>query len=220
MPQDSTGFAEILEALRRVRGINPFFALDVGRPDETWLPGTALLEGPALKNTIDAIAARYNATEPRVAASLFFLSYTARLLSPLTAANLPIDIRPENLWWQHHPANGLSVRIDLPQLGPAPAEALEPVVEAIQRVAPVARGLLWGNAMSNIAGALKMVVRARMLTAEEAELRGNELMSAPPFEQAGEFLSIPGELGFVRRSCCLYYRVAAGGKCGDCPLVK
>lgn len=213
-------FAEVLEALRRVRGINPFFALDVGRPDETWLPGTALLEGPALKTTIDAIATRYKAEEPRVAASLFFLSYTARLLSPLTAADIPIDIRPENLWWQHHPVNGLSVRIDLPQLGPAAPEALEPVVAAIQRVTPVASGLLWGNAMSNIAGALKMVVRARMLTAEEAELRGNRLMGAPPFEQAGEFLSIPGELGFLRRSCCLYYRVAAGGKCGDCPLVK
>ncbi|GAB2851296.1 (2Fe-2S)-binding protein [Lentzea nigeriaca] len=213
-------FAEVLAALRRVRGINPFFALDVGRPDETWLPGTALLEGPALKTTIDAIATRYNAEEPRVAASLFFLSYTARLLSPLTAANLQIDVRPENLWWHHDSANGLSVRIDQPRLGPRAAEALEPVVEAIQTVTPVARGLLWGNAMSNIAGALKMVVRARMLTAEEAEERGMELMSAPPFEHAGEFLSFPGEVTFRRRSCCLYYRVAAGGKCGDCPLVK
>ena len=213
-------FAEVLEALRRVRGINPFFALDVGHPDETWLPGTALLEGPALKATIDAIATRYKAEEPRVAASLFFLSYTARLLSPLTAADIPIDVRPENLWWHHDMTNGLSVRIDQPRLGPVAAEALEPVVEAIQGVTPVARGLLWGNAMSNIAGALKMVVRARMLTAEEAELRGARLMSAPPFEQAGEFVPFPGEVTFRRRSCCLYYRVAAGGKCGDCPLVK
>ncbi|HEX7305228.1 (2Fe-2S)-binding protein [Lentzea sp.] len=212
--------AEVLAALRRVRGINPFFALDVGRPDESWLPGTALLEGPDLKNTIDAIAIRYEAEEPRVAASLFFLSYTARLLSPLTAAGLPIDVRPENLWWRHDPAGGLSVRVDLPRLGPPAAEALAPVVEAIQDVTPVSRGLLWGNAMSNIAGALKMVVRAGMLTAEEAELRGVRLMTAPPFEQAGEFFSIPGEVAFRRRSCCLYYRVAAGGKCGDCPLVK
>ncbi|WP_394620811.1 (2Fe-2S)-binding protein [Lentzea sp. JNUCC 0626] len=213
-------FAEVLEALRRVRGINPFFALDVGRPDESWLPGTALLEGPALKTTIDAIAVRYKADEPRVAASLFFLSYTARLLSPLTAAHLPIDVRPENLWWQHHPTNGLSVRIDQPRLGPPAAEALAPVVAAIQAVTPVASGLLWGNAMSNVAGALKMVVRAHMLTAEEAEERGEQLMSAAPFEQAGEFLTFPGEVTFRRRSCCLYYRVAAGGKCGDCPLVK
>jgi hypothetical protein len=213
-------FSEVLEALRRVRGINPFFALDVGRPDETWLPGTALLEGPALRTTIDAIATRYKAEEMRVAASLFFLSYTARLLSPLTAANIPIDVRPENLWWHHDPANGLSVRIDQPRLGPPAAEALAPVVEAIHAQVPVARGLLWGNAMSNVAGALKMVVRARMLTVEEAEERGERLMSAPPFEQAGEFIRFPGEVTFRRRSCCLYYRVAAGGKCGDCPLVK
>ena len=116
--------------------------------------------------------------------------------------------------------NGLSVRIDEPRLGPPFAQALEPVVESIQSVTPVASGLLWGNAMSNIAGALKMVVRARMLTAEEAELRGARLMSAPPYEQAGEFIPFPGEVTFRRRSCCLYYRVAAGGKCGDCPLVK
>lgn len=210
----------MLAALRRVRGINPFFALDVGRPDESWLPGTALLHGPALKSTIDAIATRYQADEPRVAASLFFLSYTARLLSPLTAANIPIDVRPENLWWHYDRANGLSVRIDQPRLGPPAAVALAPVVEAIQATTPVASGLLWGNAMSNVAGALKMVVRARMLTAEEAEERGEQLMSAPPFEQAGEFLTFPGEVTFRRRSCCLYYRVAAGGKCGDCPLVK
>ncbi|SDF32112.1 FhuF 2Fe-2S C-terminal domain-containing protein [Lentzea fradiae] len=213
-------FAEVLEALRRVRGINSFFALDVGRPDESWLPGTALLDGPALKTTIDTIATRYRADEPRVAASLFFLGYTARLLSPLTAADLPVDVRPENLWWRHDPVNGLSVRIDQPRLGPPAAEALAPVVEAVQGVAPVASGLLWGNAMSNIAGALKMIVRAGLLTAEEAELRGARLMSAPPFELAGEFFSLPGEIAFRRRSCCLYYRVAAGGKCGDCPLVK
>ncbi len=213
-------FAEVLEALRRVRGINPFFALDVGRPDESWLPGTALLEGPALRTTIDAIANRYEAEEPRVAASLFFLSYTARLLSPLTAADIPVDVRPENLWWHHDPVNGLSVRIDLPRLGPPAAEALAPVVEAIHAEVPVARGLLWGNAMSNIAGALRTVVRAGVLTAEEAELRGVRLMSAPPFEHAGDFVSLPGEIVFRRRSCCLYYRVAAGGKCGDCPLVK
>ena len=24
---------------------------------------------------------------------------------------------------------------------------------------------------------------------------------------------------FVRRSCCLYYRLPAGGKCGDCALI-
>ena len=107
-----------------------------------------------------------------------------------------------------------------PADGALPAEALAPVVEAIHAEVPVARGLLWGNAMSNIAGALKMVVRARMLTAEEAELRGARLMSAPPFELAGEFIPFPGEVTFRRRSCCLYYRVAAGGKCGDCPLVK
>ena len=28
-----------------------------------------------------------------------------------------------------------------------------------------------------------------------------------------------GEPAYVRRSCCLYYRVDNGGMCGDCPLL-
>lgn len=217
-------FADVLATLRRVRGISPFFVLDVGRPDETWLPGTALLEGPALKETIGTIAERYRTNEPRVAASLFFLSYTARLLCPLTATTtldgITPDVRPENLWWHYDNANGLSVRIDVPGAGPGISDALSPVVEAIREIVPVARGLLWGNAASAIAGALRTMSRTGALTAEEAEARGEQMLANPPFAGTGEFLPFPGEITFRRRSCCLYYRLQGGGTCGDCPLAK
>lgn len=217
-------FAEVLGALRKARGISPFFVLDVGRPDETWLPGTALLDGPALATTIDTIALRYRAEEKRVAASLFFLSYTARLLCPVTATStldhITPDITPENLWWRYDPANGLSVRIDTPRKGPTAEEALTPVVDAIREIVPVARGLLWGNAASAIGGALRTMARANTITVEQAEARGAEMLAKPPLAKTGEFLPFPGEVTFRRRSCCLYYRLEGGGTCGDCPLAK
>ncbi|HEV7907370.1 MAG TPA: (2Fe-2S)-binding protein [Pseudonocardiaceae bacterium] len=223
-------FAEVLATLRRIRGISPFFALDIGRPSGEWLPGESLVDGSgALDRTVDAIARRYRTDERRVATSLFFLSYTSRVLSPVVGAlvvdNRMLDVRPGNLWWHYAPDTGLQVRIDSPGGGPGIEDALRPVVKAIRDVVPVAEGLLWGNAASSAAGALRMVLRSG--TASEAECGGwgERLWSTPPLAETGEFLSFPGDLFsgdlvFRRRSCCLYYRLDNGGKCGDCPLVK
>ncbi|MCE6998926.1 (2Fe-2S)-binding protein [Saccharothrix sp. S26] len=227
-------FARVLATLRQIRGLSPFFALDVGRPpegrppesrpdesrpDESWHDGEALSHGPALPDALDRIAARYRTGERRVAASLFFLGYTARLLSPVVAARavggaVP-DIRPANVWWRYRP-DGLQVRLKDPVTGGGIGEALEPVVEAVRAVAPVARGLLWGNAGSSAAGALRTISRSGIDCAALAD----ELFADPPLEDTGEFIPFPGEVVFRRRSCCLYYRLDGGGTCGDCPLPR
>jgi ferric iron reductase protein FhuF len=216
-------FARVLATLRQARGISPFFVLDVGRPDETWLSGAALLDGsPALAKTLDTIGERYRTTERRVAASLFFLSYTARLLCPTVAARVlggtAPDIRPDNLWWRYSPTDGLQVRLAEPTSGPGIAEAMTPVVEAIREESGVAAGLLWGNAASSLAGGLRTLARAGAATAEECLAVGAELFAEPPLLGMGEFVPFPGEVVFRRRSCCLYYRLDGGGTCGDCPL--
>ncbi|MEU4745494.1 ferric iron reductase, partial [Actinosynnema sp. NPDC023658] len=141
-------FARVLATLRQIRGLSPFFALDLGRPDGTWHDGEELLDGPALPDALDLIAARYRTGERRVAASLFFLGYTARLLSPVVAARAvggaAPDIRPANVWWRYSP-EGLQVRLKEPLAGVDVARSLEPVVERVHAVTSVARGLLWGN---------------------------------------------------------------------------
>ncbi|GAA3462964.1 (2Fe-2S)-binding protein [Saccharothrix longispora] len=233
--------ARVLTTLRQVRDLSPFFALDVGEPDgsrpdesrhdesrhdegrhdESWHDGDALLSGPALPGAIDRITARYRTTEPRVAASLFFLGYTARLLSPVVAARavdgaVP-DVRPGNLWWRYG-TDGLRVRLKEPRVGTGIAESLAPVVDAVRAVAPVAPGLLWGNAASSVAGALRIVARAGTASAEDCVALGRELFAEPPLRGTGEFVPFPGEVAFRRRSCCLYYRLDGGGTCGDCPL--
>ncbi|ONI84995.1 ferric iron reductase [Saccharothrix sp. ALI-22-I] len=212
-------FARVLATLRQIRGLSPFFALDVGRPDGSWHDGEELLDGPALPDALDRIAARYRTSERRVAASLFFLSYTARLLSPVVAARavdgVAPDVRPGNLWWRYVP-EGLQVRLKDPLQGVDIAESLEPVVEAVHAITPVARGLLWGNAASSMAGALRTISRSGMAT--DCVALGEELFAGPPLKGTGEFIPFPGEVVFRRRSCCLYYRLDGGGTCGDCPL--
>ncbi|MBB5954136.1 ferric iron reductase protein FhuF [Saccharothrix tamanrassetensis] len=220
-------FVRVLATLRQVRGLSPFFALDVGRPEpgttagEGWQPGSALLDGSALPGTLKAIGERYLTGEARVAASLFFLSYTARLLCPTVAAHavggVAPDIRPGNVWWQYG-ADGLRVRVAEPVAGVGIAESLEPVVEAIRDVVPVARGLLWGNAASSIAGALRTVGRSGVASADDCLALGARLLGDPPLRGCGDFIPFPGEVVFRRRSCCLYYRLDGGGTCGDCPL--
>ncbi|ACU36155.1 (2Fe-2S)-binding protein [Actinosynnema mirum] len=219
-------YAPVLSALREIRVISPFFALDVGRPDHTWHPGAALLDGTGLPAALDAIAARYRTAERRVAGSLFFLAHTARLLSPVTAASalgLPVpDVRPENLWWRYDP-DGLRVRLAEPVAATGDlTAALAPVVAAVRAASGVAEGLLWGNAASNVAGALRTLARTppprRPVDAETCVAKGRELLAAGKLADTGDFIDFPGEVAFRRRSCCLYYRVAGGGTCGDCPL--
>ncbi|ROP36240.1 (2Fe-2S)-binding protein [Saccharothrix texasensis] len=210
-------FARVLATLRQIRGLSPFFALDVGRPDDTWHDGAALSHGTALPDTLDLISARYRTRERRVAGSLFFLGYTARLLSPVVAARavggaVP-DIRPGNLWWRYTP-EGLQVRLKDPVAGVGVAESLEPVVEAVHAATSVARGLLWGNAGSSAAGALRTISRSGV----DCVALADELFADPPLQGTGEFIPFPGEIAFRRRSCCLYYRLDGGGTCGDCPL--
>ncbi|QFZ21796.1 (2Fe-2S)-binding protein [Saccharothrix syringae] len=214
-------FADVLATLRQVRGLSPFFALDVGRPDPGWHDGAALLGGPALPDVLGRIADRYRTGEPRVAASLFFLGYSARLLCPVVAARVVggavPDVRPANLWWRYD-EDGLRVRLKEPVAGVGVAEPLAPVVGALRAVTPVAAGLLWGNAASSAAGALRTAARAGVATAEQCVALGEELFAEPPLRGTGVFVPFPGEVVFRRRSCCLYYRLDGGGKCGDCAL--
>ncbi|MBW4717664.1 (2Fe-2S)-binding protein [Saccharothrix obliqua] len=215
-------FAGVLATLRRIRGISPFFALEVGRPrDAGWRSGDELSDDVVLRGALAAIGERYRSGEARVSASLFFLSYTARLLCPTVAAHavggVVPDIRPGNVWWRYG-SDGLRVRIAEPGSGVGIVESLTPVVAAIRAVVPVARGLLWGNAASSIGGALRTVARSGVASVDDCLSLGTRLLDEPPLTGSGVFVPFPGEVVFRRNSCCLYYRLDGGGTCGDCPL--
>lgn len=86
---------------------------------------------------------------------------------------------------------------------------LEVFHETVRTATKIADGLLWGNAAT-----------ALVLSARSAS-RGRSCYAV-----ASALLAQPPLLGRVigpittpkRRSCCLFYRTAAGRKCGDCPL--
>jgi ferric iron reductase protein FhuF len=246
-----------LAAVRRCAAAGPFFAVSVGDPpaeavgDPPWQPGTALLGATKeLAAAIEDVRAWASGPHPRVAASLFFMSYTGRLLSAAVGGVLLggvlLDLRAQRLWWRYRPGHGVELRMadaagwvpparhEVPEVllaalaGELVGGQLTGVVRAIRGSVAVSPRVLWGNAASSVAGALGALAGtgASVGAVPEAVCRraGEVLLGTPWLRGTGEFLppSRPGDLRFRRRSCCLYYRLAAAGgaKCGDCVLLR
>ncbi|CAN5160813.1 hypothetical protein BH11ACT7_BH11ACT7_39070 [soil metagenome] len=87
---------------------------------------------------------------------------------------------------------------------------LEQFHEGLRATVKVADGLLWGNAATALVLSARSASRARSCTAI-----ASALLAEPPLANR---LTGSLSMSMRRRSCCLYYRSAAGRKCGDCPL--
>jgi ferric iron reductase protein FhuF len=114
-------------------------------------------------------------------------------------------------------------------------EHLQPLADALRRRVRISAGLLTGNAASALVGGLALL--AGRLGPDWRSLAAHAV-AQPPLRGSGGWRGSPehgsaehggagrgggrwgggGEPVFVRRSCCLYYRVAGGGLCADCPL--
>lgn len=78
--------------------------------------------------------------------------------------------------------------------------------------------VLRGNAASGLVGALRVLID-RVPSGAAVELAAALLADGGALAGTGTFLHEEGlGVAFVRRSCCLYYRVPGGGLCGDCVL--
>jgi hypothetical protein len=176
--------------------------------------------------------------ELRVAASAVHLGIVARLVAPALGAAVlgyRADTRLAGLWWQDEV--GGPVPLSVPELEPLPVlgtgtaethewseraieDAIVPLTEAVSRVAAVSGRVLWGNAASGINAAAGQVARSRPDLAGEAWRCARVLSGSPRLR--GE--RHPPGPAFRRSSCCLFYRLAAGGRptrsavCGDCVL--
>ncbi|MFI9743054.1 (2Fe-2S)-binding protein [Streptomyces sp. NPDC052494] len=184
-------------------------------------------DGP-LTARVDRVAARLRAPERRVGASVAHLGLAARLwstaLGPAALYGRFPDLAPDELYWD----GALTSPDDLWWAGsatrPATVEALREAVQeahlvplhaALRRDGRISPRLLWGNAGSALAGALRELTRwARAHDRPEAAERAAALVSG--------LLDDPDLAGTVRgprlrrSSCCLYYRCPGGGLCGDC----
>jgi hypothetical protein len=226
-PADPADPAEVRLALTEAAAVGPFFQLaaDAAGPDwqhpadlyRSGLPGLLTVAGAGL-GTADA----------RVTASIVQLGYAARLWSPVLGCALLRGIVPD--------LAGLRVGT-VPQLrlGVAAAQgwrAADPGQQAAlsyrtvvqEQLGPMGRalpvrlapGLLRGNAASAMTGALAVLVARRPELLSPARELATVLLGTGTLRGTGRLTG--SGLDFLRRSCCLYYRVPGGGTCGDCPL--
>ncbi|MFI9207831.1 (2Fe-2S)-binding protein [Streptomyces sp. NPDC053253] len=212
--------------------VGGFFALRTAPPETggAHRPLSLLYAGDdgPLTARVDRVAARLRAPERRVGASVAHLGLAARLwstaLGPAALYGRFPDLAPDELHWD----GALTSPDDLWWAGsatrPATVEALREAVQeahlvplhaALRRDGRISPRLLWGNAGSALAGALRELTRwARAHDRPEAAERAAALVSG--------LLDDPDLAGTVRgprlrrSSCCLYYRCPGGGLCGDC----
>jgi len=210
--------------------IGAYFVVDVGDAPG-WHPVAELYAdaGGALDLLVTAYADRLRTGERRVAASILFQGYAARLWSPVLGCVAlgmpPPDLAARRLRWRYRPGEpmGLNLAAPEPAAGPVPPvivhEHLTPLVAALHRLTGVARNLLWGNAASALAGTLTALRLAGVrIGVATAVVRG--LLESAPLRGTGALTLPGGRPAFRRRSCCLYYRLPGGGLCGDCCLTR
>jgi ferric iron reductase protein FhuF len=220
-------------------GLGPFFQVDE-RPGPDWNSWAALSADPEpLRSRVEEVRALLAAgpgspqVERAVVASIVHLGLVARLVSPLLGAALLAGVLPVTSPEQVHvrvaganplplvlgatsptevsSAGDLAAAFDRCWLVPA----VEPLTRTVGFAWSVSRQVLDGNVTSAVAGALRIAATARPELAGtadavlEAFLRSGTLAGTGQRREDGSF---------VRRSCCLFYRVPGAGTCGDCIL--
>lgn len=197
-----------------------------------------------LSARVDTVAGKLGAPERRVAASIAQLGLAARLWSlALGSAALHgevLDLDPARLYWNPHRTSPDDLLLPGPRAVPTTTGAdaaarptitalagavrevvqfghLVPLAAALRADGAIAPRLLWGNAGSALAGAVRELRvwsrrSGRPEVGERAGALGAVLLTHPDLRATG----VPGDGTFRRRSCCLYYRCPSGGLCGDC----
>jgi hypothetical protein len=217
---------DISVELAEVCSYNGFFALTVGGDAAGWHPvGQSYADGCA--DLIDGTIKRYHSVESRIGASLVHLGHAARLWSPVLACVLGHGVLPD-LTDLQRADEGAALRLPEPVGEPAlPSPELLYRVVVQNHMEPLEAGLrvklapalLSGNIASALVGAARALLSAR------PDLRGPIVDTTESLLGTGRLAgsgTIAGpevqDLDFKRRSCCLFYRLPRGGKCGDCPL--
>lgn len=218
------------DVLGRLGAVGPFFTVAYGKepPAGPGFRPLTVLYGEQLAPYVAEVGRRSRSGPGRVAASTAQFGIAARLWSvalgcAALAGRVP-DLAADRVWWRL-PAGG-SLELWLPEPGELPAGALgenvlghlELLDAALRERFGVSPKVLRGNAASGLVGALRVLLD-RVPGGAAVELAGALLAEGGALAGTGAFVHEEGlGVAFVRRSCCLYYRVPGGGLCGDCVL--
>ena len=218
--------ADVMPALVALARFGPFFAMHLDQPDN---PSRSVAE------RISSAAGQLGTEDRRVAASILFQGMAARLWSPvlgcLATAGIVPDL-PIPVQWQLRADGAVEPCVPHPGGWIATEDAddiaalvehivirnvLQPLAEQFRAEQRIAHGLLWGNVASALIGTLRVLQRGGADDPFTASVV-LRLLGAPPLAGTAT-LGASGTLDeFRRRSCCLYYRIPDGGRCGDCAL--
>ena len=201
------------------------FAITVGGDDaDGWRP---IADGCA--DLIDATARQYGTTtDRRIGASLVQFSFASRLWSPAIACALRHSIVPDFTGLQRA-RDSADLRLPDPtgmrienedRLSASLYEVvvqrnLKPLAEGLP--VKVSSGLLYGNIASALVAATRALYALQPDLRDRATRLARALLGTQRLAGTG---TVKYNLAFRRRSCCLYYRVADGAKCGDCGLTR
>ncbi|MFE0582366.1 (2Fe-2S)-binding protein [Streptomyces sp. NPDC058874] len=217
------------DVLRRLADVGPFFTVAYGEqpPEPGFRPLTALYGGH-LGPYVAEVGRRIGSGPGRVAASTAQFGIASRLWSlglgcAALAGQVP-DLAADRVWWQLPEAG--SLRFWLPAPAARPVEDLGESV--LGNLALLEAGLreryglsptvMRGNTASGLVGALRVLID-RVPAGAALGLARGLLADGGALAGTGTFVHEQGlGVAFVRRSCCLYYRVPGGGLCGDCVL--
>ncbi|MFE7522203.1 (2Fe-2S)-binding protein [Streptomyces halstedii] len=218
--------ASVTAALRDVADLGGFFVLRAGGEDDGWHP-LARSYADGFTDLAEAVARRHHTTEPRIDVSIAQLGHAARLWSPALACVVLHGIVLD-LDGLHRADDGPALRVPRPggwhveRLDDGPAHALyTQVTSQLSALADglrvkIAPRLLDGNSASALVGAAHALLAARPGTRVALSRLTATLLGTGRLADTGVITG--PDLGFRRRSCCLYYRAPNGSKCGDCGL--
>lgn len=217
------------EVLRKLAAVGPFFAVPYGKePPGPGFRPLAELYGGQLGPYVTEVGRRIGSGPGRVAASTAQLGIASRLWSlglgcAALAGRVP-DLAADRVWWRL-PGAG-SLQLWLPEPAYLPARELGDNVlgnlgvldAALREQFGVSPKVLSGNTASALVGAVRVLID-RVPGGAAVEAAAALLADGGPLGGTGTFIHEEGlGVAFVRRSCCLYYKVPGGGFCGDCVL--
>ena len=231
--------------------LGPYFVWEPWTAGAQWRPWSELSDGEvaadrvaAARSALAGLAGLTVETVPlRVAASVTFLGYAARVLSPLLGAAVTGGElrapRPADLWWRPVPGGPLPMAYS--RISVRPCTDLDPteLAEALAEVAvdgllggllacfgqrfALSSKVLHGNVASALAGAAGVIAEHAPVHAERAAAVVARMLQRAPLAGAGTLLRPDPDRArwfLVRHNCCLYYRIPGGGTCGDCVLTS
>jgi ferric iron reductase protein FhuF len=192
----------------------PFFHWEPWSPSAGWRPWTSLADGDVAGEQVAAAREKLIAmfglpsdeVPLRVVASVTFLGYASRVVSPLLGAagfgTLPAT-EPDQLWWRAQTGGPLPLaygktrprpctRMDPAELAEALAEVavgglLTPLLETFQRRFTLSPKVLWGNVASALGGAAGVMADHAAKVAEEIGRPGYEppRIGSKPVDRVG-----------------------------------